>query len=254
MIAGSEGEAAEGELVLHVKEIVNSGRSEEIHVEEDIVAAAGSGEAGDESNAYQSFDEAEDDQVAVVNEVNPALREESGLDEAQGFEEAGNSGQGRDMSLELGEDVGEGEVDEELGEPERGEGESEGGQAIGLHFEEVVNLMQGEGRNVDKDTAAGESVDESNIVRKDVEDAEDQAAVVEKVFYLASWVNFNKILNTQGIFTCKSLFQNCTLGILPMGFTPPWGNYRISKLSIHLVGYHICALGSCHVRHKQSND
>ena len=69
VIAGSEGEAAEGELVLHVKEIVNSGRSEEIHVEEDIVAAAGSGEAGDESNAYQSFDEAEDDHSACVNET-----------------------------------------------------------------------------------------------------------------------------------------------------------------------------------------
>ena len=126
MIAGGEVETAEGEVVLPV---VNLGQNnEESHVDEDI-AAAWLGEAGDESSAGESLDEDEEEGgEAVVDKVNSASGEEFRLDEAQGFEEAGNSGQGRDMSLELGEDVGEGEVDEELGEPERGEGESEGGR------------------------------------------------------------------------------------------------------------------------------
>ena len=64
-----------------------------------------------------------------------------------------------------------------------------------------MNLTHGEGRNVGKDAVTGESVDESNADQSNVEDAEDQAAVVEKVSYLASWVHFG-ILIIQGRHSC----------------------------------------------------
>ena len=185
VIAGGEVETAEGEVVLPV---VNVGQNnEESHVDEDI-AATWLGEARDESSAGESLDEDEEEgREAVVDKVISAPGEEFRLDEAQGFEEAESSGQSREMGLELDEDVGEGVVDEELGEAERGEGGAEGGQERGSSFKEVVNLTQGEGRNVGKDAVTGESVDESNADQSNVEDAEVQAAGMEKVSYISSF-------------------------------------------------------------------
>ena len=101
--------------------------------------------------------------------------------------------------MERCEDVaaGEGELDEVVGEANRGKGGAEGGQegqdvVPGFEVEvEVVNAMQGKEVNVDEDVATGEGVDESNAGQSFVDDAEVQVAVVEKVFfYLASGINF----------------------------------------------------------------
>ena len=87
-----------------------------------------------------------------------------------------------------------GELDEVVGEANRGKGGAEGGQEgvdVVPGFEEVVNAMQGKEVNVDEDVATGEGVDESNAGQSFVDDAEVQVAVVEKVFfYLASGINF----------------------------------------------------------------
>ena len=87
-----------------------------------------------------------------VNIVNSASVEKLRLDEAQGFEEALSSGQGT-LRKELGEDVGESEVDEELGEAEREEGgaeEGQGGQSLSISQAQCHKVLISSGQQSTK--------------------------------------------------------------------------------------------------------
>ena len=202
VIAGNEGEAVEGDVVLRQKEVVKSGYAEE------DVAAAWLRDAGDGSSTDRSLDDPGADQAVKVNSASGG---ESRQDEVLGTAmEVVSPGQVGEIRMELGEDIaaGEGEVDETVGEVEGG---VEEGQAGVSRCEEVVNSVQGETVNVNKDTAVVEVLDESNGDQSFVKDAEDQVAVVEKVFHLIYWVILRWDIFPRWCFQMKCISRSLTL-------------------------------------------